>query len=266
MPAYFSLGAKNSDAVSEKYLHINNCGFCVDMDNTAVSRPNGRQDYQLIYLKSGQMTFGEQRLAPGYVYLYRPGQPQHYRVSGVTTTFYWIHFTGSAVPQMLQDLDSGAIFVGAFPEFERFCKSFYMDHRLCAVPNILYYEGLLVCLLAQLRERHLKTGQPHPRKLDAALLAMNQNPTARLSNDQLAQLCGLSRYYFIKLFKSATGLTPQQYYTRQAIDSAKDLLESTDDTVGQIAALCGIEDSFYFSRLFKKHTGLSPADYRKSMR
>lgn len=266
MPAYFSLGTKNSDTVSEKYLHINNCGFCEDMDNTAVSRPRGRQDYQLIYLKSGQMTFGQQALGPGYVYLYKPGQPQHYRVCGVTTTFFWIHFTGRALPDMLQALDGGAVFVGEFPEFERLCKNFYMDHRLSAAPNILYYEGLLVCLIARLTEKHLKTGQPHHRKLDAALLAMNQNLTTRFSNDELAQLCGLSRYYFIKLFKSATGLTPQQYYIRQLVDSAKGLLESTDDAVGQIAALCGIEDCFYFSRLFKKHTGLSPADYRKSLR
>lgn len=269
MPAYFGLGNKNSDSVSDRYLHINNCGFCEDMDKTAVSRPTGRKDYQLIYIKSGTIAFGkqyDQLLGEGYVYLYTPGTPQYYRIQGAPTTFYWIHFTGSALPVMLQQSVSGSVFVGEFPEFERFCKDFYMDHRISDSTNGLYYEGLLVCLLARLSEKGTKNGHPHHRRLTPALLAMNQNIALRLSNEELAQLCGLNRYYFIKLFKKVTGQTPQQYYTQQAIEAAQSLLENTDHTIGQIAALCGIDDSFYFSRVFKKHTGVCPADYRKNIR
>lgn len=261
MPAYFSLGTKNSDSVSDRYLHINNCGFCEDMDKTAISRPQGRTDYQLIYIANGQMAFDGQVLGAGFVYLFRPGEPQHYQVAGQATTFYWIHFTGSAAETILPP-QSGAFFCGEFPEFERFCKNFYMEHRLSGKPNILYYEGLLICLTARLAEAKEPHQPPH-RKLDAALLAINQNIAVRFSNEELARMCGLSKFYFIKLFKEITGLTPQQYYTRQAIDTAKGLLESTDYTVGQIASLCGIEDAFYFSRVFKKHAGISPAGYRR---
>ena len=97
MSSYFGLGNKNSDSISSQYLHINNCGFCENMDKTAVSRPLGRKDYQLIYIKSGNMAFGEQYdrlLGAGAAYLYRPGMPQYYRIQGVPTTFYWVHFTG----------------------------------------------------------------------------------------------------------------------------------------------------------------------------
>lgn len=260
MPAYFSLGTKNSEAVSDKYLQINNCGFCEDMDKTAVNRPQGRKDYQLIYIKKGQMDFGGQLLGAGYVYLFKPGQPQFYRVSGETTTFYWIHFTGSALPDILQER-SGAFFCGEFPEFERFCKNFYIEHRLSEKPNILYHEGLFICLIAKLTEKQ-ETHKAHHRKLDGALLAINQNIAVRFSNEELAQKCGLSKFYFIKLFKEVTGLTPQQYYTKQAVDTAKGLLESTDYTIGQIASLCGMEDAFYFSRVFKKHVGVCPSHYR----
>lgn len=263
MPAYFSLGTKNSDTVSNKYLQINNCGFCEDMDKTAVSRPRGRMDHQLIYIKKGQMDFGGQLLGAGFVYLFLPGQPQHYRVCG-STTFYWIHFTGSALPDILKGC-GGAIFHGEFPEFERLCKNFYMEHRLSDAPNTLYYEGLLICLLAQLTQKQASSKPPH-RRLEAALLAMNQNIAHRLSNEELAQMCGLSKFYFIKLFKEVTGSTPQLYYVKQAVDTAKGLLESTDHTVSQIASLCGMEDAFYFSRVFKKHTGVCPADYRKALR
>ena len=259
MPAYFSLGNKNSDAVSDKYLQINNCGFCVDMDKTVVNRPQGRTDHQLIYIKKGQMDFGGQLLGEGFVYLYKPHEPQRYRVAGPSTTFYWIHFTGSLPEELLPR--GGAVYWGPFPEFERFCKNFYLDHRLSAQPNIHYYEGLLICLMAQLTEAR-KPPKPHHRKLDAALLAMSENISLRLSNEALAQKCGLSKFYFIKLFREVTGVTPQQYYTQLVLETAKSLLESTDYTVGQIASLCGLEDPFYFSRLFKKHIGISPSAYR----
>ena len=262
MPAFFSLGNKNSEAVSNKYLQINNCGFCVDMDKTAISRPQGRKDYQLIYIQKGQLDFGTQLLGAGFVYLFTPGQPQHYRVCGETTTFYWIHFTGSALEEMRQGR-SGAFFCGDFPEFERLCKNFYMEQRLSDQPNILYYEGLLICLLAKLLQQPAKA---HHRRLDGALFAMHEDLTQRLSNEALAEKCGLSKFYFIKLFKEVTSTTPQQYYTALAVETAKGLLESTDHPIGQVAGLCGMEDPFYFSRVFKKHTGLSPSAYRRRPR
>ena len=98
-----------------------------------------------------------------------------------------------------------------------------MDHLLLAQPSISYYEGLLICLMAQLTEKP-KTPKPQHRKLEAALLAMNENISIRLSNEELAQRCGLSKFYFIKLFKEVTGTTPQQYYAKLAVDTAKGLL------------------------------------------
>ena len=268
MPAYFSMGTKSSDQVSQRYLHINNCGFCEALEKTTVSRSTGRKDYQLISIKSGQMLFeldGQKLpLDGGYVFLYRPGTPQHYRIEGEATTFFWIHFTGSQVEEILSDLPEGCIRTGPFPEFERYCKSFYMDCQCLDTFQPLHYEGALISLFAAIAKKASGTPKTqHSDRLDKALLAMNRSLSPRLSNEELAQLCGLDKYYFIKLFKQATGLTPQQYYASLIVERGKALLENTDYSVGEIAALCGVEDGFYFSRLFKKHTGVSPAGYRK---
>lgn len=269
MPSYFSMGTKSSEQVSQRYLHINNCGFCETLEKTSVSRPAGRKDYQLIYIKSGRMVFEtdgqKQQLEDGHIFLYRPGTPQHYRIDGVTTTFFWIHFTGSAVEEMLTALPEGCSKTGDLPEFERYCKSFYMDCQRIDRFDPLYYEGALIALFATIANKaaNAEARAQHYDRLDKALLAMNRSLSPRLSNERLAQLCGLDKYYFIKLFKRATGMTPQQYYASLIVDRGKALLENTDYSVSEIAALCGVEDSFYFSRLFKKHTGLSPAGYRK---
>jgi len=269
MPSYFSKGTKSSDAVSDKYLHINNCGFCEALEHTNIARPQGRKDYQLIYIKSGQMHFhtdGQKRpIAGGHVFLYRPGTAQYYSIDGIPTTFFWIHFTGTAVTQMLSSLPDGCIQTGALPEFERYCRAFYMDSQLIHRFDPLHYEGALITLFAAIAAK-VAAATPDAQnyeKLNNALVAMNSSLSPRLSNDQLSELCGLDKRYFIKLFKRTTGTTPQQYYTVQIIDKARSLLEYTDYSVSQVAVLCGIEDSFYFSRLFKKHMGISPSDYRK---
>ena len=268
MPSYFSMGTKSSESVSQRYLQINNCGFCESLDKTTVSRPNGRMDYQLIYVKSGRMVFEingqKQHIDEGHVFLYRPNVPQYYRIDGVTTTFFWIHFSGTAVEDMLSALSDGCIKTGELPEFERYCRALYMGHQLIERFNPLYYEGELISLFAIIADKSANTVYPAQNydKISQALLAMNRSLSPRLSNDQLAQLCGLNKHYFIKLFKRATGMSPQQYYATLIVDEGRSLLETTDYSVSEIAGLCGVEDSFYFSRLFKKHTGISPAGYR----
>ena len=93
---------------------------------------------------------------------------------------------------------------------------------------------------------------------------MNENYRVGHSNEELAKICNMSKYYFIKVFKENVGVTPQRYHTSLIVTKSKQLLENTDYNVSQIAELMGFEDTMYFSRLFKKSVGMSPTDYRKS--
>jgi YesN/AraC family two-component response regulator len=44
------------------------------------------------------------------------------------------------------------------------------------------------------------------------------------------------------------------------------LLDSTGQSVKQVAASVGYDDAYYFSRLFKKTIGVAPNEYRKHRR
>ena len=50
------------------------------------------------------------------------------------------------------------------------------------------------------------------------------------------------------------------------VRNAQVLLETTDYTISDIAALIGYDNPMYFSRLFRKAKGLSPSKYRKVYR
>lgn len=269
MPFYYGKQKNSSDQGSDRYVHINNCGFCERITQMRVDRPAGRADHQLIYVKSGALTFVfEDRsitLGEGCIFLYRPGDPQRYFVSSPSASYFWIHFTGTEIPRMIEFFEDVCYKIGPFPEFERFCRSFYADFQLAKRHNEMRFEGELIVLLARLSELIAppQNSERDYSKISQAVLAMHDAFPRRADNEALAALCGISKYYFIKLFKSATGTTPQQYYMTMLMDKSKLLLTNTSHTVGEIAAQCGIEDALYFSRLFKRHVGCSPSEYRQ---
>ena len=50
------------------------------------------------------------------------------------------------------------------------------------------------------------------------------------------------------------------------MNNAQNLLETTDYTVAEIAAIVGYDNSLYFSRIYHKQKGQAPSDYRKLMK
>ena len=265
---YYIKTSKNSEAVSDKYIHINNFGYSEEVVDMRVYRERGRVDYQLIYIKSGSLTItenGESYIAPsGSVCLYRPREAQIYASNESATEFCWIHFSGSGVEEMLSFFEKRYYTVGQFPEFLRYCNGISTEFETEKKYTELFYEGELMALIARIAARVERDKKKDDlAKIRPALNAINSSRTSRLSNSELAELCGFSRFYFMKVFKAITGTTPQQYYISQIIDRGCYLLGSTAYNVAQISRLCGIEDSLYFSRIFKKHTGLSPLAYRK---
>lgn len=81
--------------------------------------------------------------------------------------------------------------------------------------------------------------------------------------DQLAARAGLSKFYFNRLFKSATGVSPSRYHINLRLDEAKRLLRETKKTIVEIALDVGYSNPSHFAQLFRKETGLSPSDYRQ---
>lgn len=81
--------------------------------------------------------------------------------------------------------------------------------------------------------------------------------------EQIAKLCHLSPSYFSRLFTREMGETYSNYVSRQKIQQAKKMLETTNFTISQIAENLGFLDGGYFSKVFKKFEGTTPAEYRK---
>jgi len=107
-----------------------------------------------------------------------------------------------------------------------------------------------------------------PRQHDDAVIAQSQswiadhypkpNPVTKM-----VEQSGLAERTFKRRFTKATGYTPVDYVQAIRIEEAKQMLETTRDSIDGIAAEVGYEDPTFFRRLFKRITSLSPAQYRQ---
>lgn len=82
----------------------------------------------------------------------------------------------------------------------------------------------------------------------------------------LAQRFGMSLRTLNRRFKAATGQTPLQYLQEIRINSARDLLRTSNLSISEIADKIGYQDTGYFNSLFKKQLGASPSEYRATVR
>ncbi|WP_339631028.1 helix-turn-helix domain-containing protein [uncultured Sneathiella sp.] len=83
------------------------------------------------------------------------------------------------------------------------------------------------------------------------------NPVAKMT-----LLSGLNARTFKRRFKSATGYTPLEYVQTLRIEEAKQMLETSDEAIDDIAESVGYDEPNSFRRLFKRTTGVSPNRYR----
>ncbi len=83
--------------------------------------------------------------------------------------------------------------------------------------------------------------------------------------EEVAQVAGMSPYYFSKIFKEVTNSNYSEYLTNIRIDMAKKLLSNPTMNIKQICLHIGYTDPNYFSRIFKKHTGLTPTEFRNEL-
>lgn len=85
-----------------------------------------------------------------------------------------------------------------------------------------------------------------------------------ISVADIARSTGLNPSYFGKVFKEATGRTPQQYLIGYRMNKASELLKLTSMSVAEVGAEVGYPNQLHFSRAFKGFYGLSPRDWRKT--
>lgn len=88
--------------------------------------------------------------------------------------------------------------------------------------------------------------------------------SVQFSVTQVADYIGMSKNYFVKVYKESAGIGFWDYVTGLRMDMAKEYLLTTNKTVGDISRMVGYESEYHFSRKFKELIGATPNQFRKN--
>lgn len=103
----------------------------------------------------------------------------------------------------------------------------------------------------------------YSKPVQDAINYINENFTADLSLEALADHVHFSSYHFHRLFLLCTGEAPMEYIRRQRLRAASRDLVSMKFNIIEIAANYKFESQDGFSRAFKRYYGITPGEYRK---
>ena len=83
---------------------------------------------------------------------------------------------------------------------------------------------------------------------------------------ELAAAANLSPFYFARVFKATTGVSPHHFQQRVRIERARSLLTTSALPITEIAMRVGYGSGQSLARVFRKATGSTPAEYRRCVR
>jgi AraC-like DNA-binding protein len=257
------ISVKNSNNLGEDFFVVN----C--WKNSSL--PDGYQlnkfenDWALVLITKGELSINnsENSLSENDIYIFPPKAPQNLTYRGNSCS-YWIHFNGNGVENLLKSLKIPVKTVCTVKN-EDLVKYIDVITNEFLLKNLFYEDlttlGFKSFLFSLARQMTIKT-PVYQNIVKEVILAMYSNP--HISNDECAKICHMSKDHFIRIFKSATGLTPVQFKKNIIIARAKNLLIKTNLSITSIAISSGFSEyPLYFNRLFKSETGYYPSDFRK---
>ena len=96
-----------------------------------------------------------------------------------------------------------------------------------------------------------------------ALALLHKKPAHPWTVEDLARRVGLSRTRFADRFRHFLGEPPMAYLARWRVKLGAELLQSTEDSVAEVAANVGYGSEAAFNRAFKRELDCPPAQFRR---
>lgn len=83
-----------------------------------------------------------------------------------------------------------------------------------------------------------------------------------LSQGTMAEMAGISRDYFSRIFKNVTGMNYTKWLNTIRLEKATELLTQEGRTLTEVAMLSGFQSIPSFNRVFREEKGMAPGEFR----
>jgi len=231
--------------------------------------------YYMVFITGGKGVFESARSQPtiitaGTCFFLYPGVWHRYRPDPASGwEEYWIGFKGSYPTQLMNkgffSPDAPVISPGLNDSLLILIHKI-LDHVRSATPG--YHQvisGITLEILGLVYALSASKGSGHDddeQAVEKARFFFRENLESAPDIQQLMKELPMSYSKFRKIFKQATGESPNQYHLNLRLNKGRELLSTTNLNITEIAYHLGFQSVFHFSKLFKKKHGVSPKSYR----
>jgi AraC-like DNA-binding protein len=221
------------------------------------------------YLKSDKQLY---ILQQGDAFLYFPQEEQYY-YSDVENPWeiLWVHFNGTYLNEFFIERGLHSSNVWTLKLWDKVKQTIINLLEEAEKHAILHQStlstltyGIISEFICQAEPLTVNKGLDIYNRVIRILPKMREMSTKPFELKFWADELSISTYYFCKMFKKTTGMTPTNFIMLCRLQKSKQLLmENRNWTVKQIALECGYPSISYFGRLFLENEGLTPAEYRR---
>ncbi|MFO6298615.1 helix-turn-helix domain-containing protein [Rahnella selenatireducens] len=139
------------------------------------------------------------------------------------------------------------------------CDEKYNNSYFCAVESALL--AILVIMFQSVtrkesRNRHTNAGKRH------LLNYLRENYTRSINWNYLCDESGVAKRTMFRFVKEITGYTPERFQQRFRLLKTKELLRTSDLSVGKIATICGFSTTSRLTEAYKKEFNRTPTEER----
>lgn len=257
---------------------------CPDWAGLFVSRSLGRHpdrrlpSFEIIFVRAGVLEIQEEKekftVRAGETLLLWAGRRHRGSAdSPPGLEFFWVHFELDAAfsqaiserinaEQVLQVPQHTAVANPAFLEtlFRHYLNE-QNSRRLDPTAAALLI-SLMLCEIARPPQAPDKAGAA-ATLTSRADVYIHTHCHEALTASQIADALLCNPSYLSRVYHKHYGRTVTQAVHHYRMEYAQHLLRETDQSVGEIARACGIDDVSYFLKLFKRRTGLTALAYRR---
>ena len=206
------------------------------------------KEYQLVYISRGEGYFESrscrrQRIRAGTMILLFPGEWHTYEPDRATGWFeHWVGFRGGSVDAQVANgffsprnplfgLGFSQTIIGMYEELVGYALREQAGYQQVAA-------GIVQFLLGSVYYKHrnlLFNDSMAIRKIDEARALIKREVEGGLTPQGIAERLSVSYSWFRKMFRQYAGASPAQYLSQIRFLRAKELLDTTELTVAEIA-------------------------------
>ena len=241
-------------------------GFVID-------RPRGSGDYLLLITRSNAFFVfdGEREITQkNCVILFKKGTKQLYGATDEEYANDWIHFDMdeeeyAAIERLGIKFDT-AVPLNDITELSDFIKSIFKEmhsENIHKNESAKHYLDLFFLKLSEkINMKNTERAHPYYKQFTNIRNDIYLSPELNWTPALISKELNLSRSYTQHLYKLFFGVSIISDVKESRIAHAKELLASTDLSIGEISRSCGYNSDVHFMRIFKSSTGLTPSEMR----